>query len=299
MNEMHGIEVPDAPVVEIKVAGTARTFDLDDPKLPDWARKSAFASGGYPHAEKLDEDSYAKRLEALQKELVKVQFWLQRTGGRVMALFEGRDAAGKGGAIAAFRQNLNPRLLRAVALAKPSDVERGQWYFQRYAQHLPTAGETVLFDRSWYNRAGVEPVMGFCTPEQRDSFLKEAPRFEAMIANSGIRLFKFFIDIGQEMQLKRFHDRRHDPLKVWKLSPIDLKALTKWDDYTAARDRMLAATHSAHAPWTIIRGNDKRRARLAVMQVVLSALDYEAKDKARIGEIDGAIFHTASGAGGI
>jgi polyphosphate kinase 2 len=294
MNEMHGIEVPDAPVVELKVSGKSRSFDLDDPVLPDWVKKHAHASGGFPYEKKLDLDEYEDRLEALQKELVKVQFWLQRTGGRVMALFEGRDGAGKGGAIAAFRQNLNPRLLRAVALAKPSDVERGQWYFQRYAQHFPTAGETVLFDRSWYNRAGVEPVMGFCTPEQHESFLQEAPRFEAMIANSGIRFFKFFIDIGQEMQLKRFHDRRHDPLKVWKLSPIDLKALSKWSEYSGARDRMLAATHTAHAPWTIIRGNDKRRARLAVMQTVLTALDYEAKDRSRIGTIDERIAYPAA-----
>ncbi len=279
------------------VSGTKRKFDLDEPDLPDWIKKNALASGGFPYAKKLDNDTYKDELEALQAELVKLQFHLQKTGGRVVALFEGRDAAGKGGNIAAIRENLNPRLCRNVALAKPSDVEQGQWYFQRYAEQLPTAGEIVLFDRSWYNRAGVEPVMGFCTPEQHQAFLRDAPEFENLIVSTGIRLFKFWIEIGQEMQLKRFHDRRHSPLRVWKLSPIDIKALQKWDEYTAARDLNWSRTDSAHAPWTIIRGNDKRRARLNAMRTILSALDYAGKNAKRIGEIDPLIVRNSGNFG--
>jgi polyphosphate kinase 2 len=280
------IEIPDAPTVEIVVSGVRRKFDLDEPDLPDWVKKRAFASGGFPYNKKMDEEAYEAELEALQCELVKLQFHLQKSGGRVLAIFEGRDAAGKGGSIAAFRENLNPRMVRTVALAKPSDVERSQWYFQRYAQHLPSAGEIVLFDRSWYNRAGVEPVMGFCTSEQHQAFLDDAPKFEKMVTHSGIRLFKFWLEIGQEMQLKRFHDRRHSPLRVWKLSPIDIKALQKWGEYTAARDLNLSRTDSEHARWTVIRGNDKRRARLDVIRTVLTGLDYAGKNVARIGKID-------------
>ncbi len=285
------MELPDAPVVDLVIGGKKRKFDLDDPLLPKWVGEGAFASGAYPHSDKMGRKQYEKELRRAQEELVKVAFHLQESGERIVILFEGRDAAGKGGSIGAFRENLNPRYVRNVALAKPSDVERGQWYFQRYAQHLPTAGEIVLFDRSWYNRAGVEPVMGFCTPEQAAKFLDEAPRFEQMIVNDGIRLFKFWLNIGQEMQLKRFHDRRHDPLKVWKLSPIDIKALQNWDAYTQARNRMLEATHSRFAPWTVIRSNDKKRARLNVMRTVLHALNYEGKDKKRIGAVDAAIVH--------
>ncbi len=175
-------------------------------------------------------------------------YWLQEAGQRVMVVFEGRDAAGKGGSIEAIRENLNPRHVRSVALSKPSDVQMGQWYYQRYIEHFPTKGEMILFDRSWYNRAGVEPVMGFCTPQQHEAFLKETPRFEKIVVNDGIHFFKFWIDIGREMQLRRFHDRRHSKLKIWKLSPIDIKALSKWDEYTQARDTMLEATDSAHAP---------------------------------------------------
>jgi polyphosphate kinase 2 len=288
------IEVPDAPTVDITVAGVKRKFDLDEPVLPDWIKKKDFASGGYPYDKKMDEDAYEAELEALQCELVKLQFHLQKTGDRVMILYEGRDAAGKGGAIGAFRENLNPRMVRTVALAKPSDVERSQWYFQRYSQHLPSAGEIVLFDRSWYNRAGVEPVMGFCTPDQHEAFLDDAPKFEKMITHSGIRLFKFWIEIGQEMQLKRFHDRRHSPLRVWKLSPIDIKALQKWEEYTAARDLNLERTDSGHAPWTVIRGNDKRRARVNTIRAVLSALDYAGKNDSRVGKIDAKIVRNAS-----
>ncbi|MCV9962527.1 polyphosphate kinase 2 [Pararhizobium sp. BT-229] len=276
--------------VELVVNGKERVFDIDNPELPDWIDKAALASGDYPYDKKFDNDDYEDMLEKLQVELVKVQFWLQATGQRVMAIFEGRDAAGKGGAIYATRSYMNPRSARVVALTKPTETERGQWYYQRYVTHFPTAGEFVMFDRSWYNRGGVEPVMGFCTPEQHQHFLKQTPRFEKLITGDGIHFFKFWLDIGREMQLKRFHDRRHDPLKVWKLSPMDIAALTKWDLYTKARDGMLEATHTEHAPWTVVRANDKRRARLDLIRHMLKTLDYDGKDKAAIGDIDDKIL---------
>ena len=253
--------------VDILVGKTPRRFDIDDPKLPDWIDDHALTSGGYPYEHKLDGERYDAELKALQIELVKVQLWMQATGKRVIALFEGRDAAGKGGAIQATRAFMNPRSARIVALSKPSDNERGQWYFQRYVATFPS--ELVLYDRSWYNRAGVEPVMGFCTPAEYEDFLVQSPRLESMLTDEGMVLFKFYLDIGQEMQLKRFHDRRHDPLKVWKLSPMDIAALNKWQDYSEKRDRMLKKTHSDNAPWTVIRANDKRRARLELIRHML------------------------------
>ncbi len=279
----------DISAVEIVVDGKLRTFDVDELTLPDWVERKAFLSGGYPYEKKLDEEDYEKTLTALQIELVKVQSWLGDTGGRVIAVFEGRDAAGKGGAIGATRAFMNPRSARIVALPKPTETERGQWYYQRYVDHFPTAGEIVLFDRSWYNRAGVEPVMGFCTPEEHRHFLEETPHFERMPVKAGIHLFKFWLDIGQEMQLKRFHDRRHDPLRTWKLSPMDIASLTKWEDYTAKRDLMLKETHAGYAPWTVIRANDKRRARINLIRTILTELPYTGKDKGAIGEIDGKI----------
>ena len=279
-------ENAESRAVELDIDGKKRIFDIDDPNLPDWIDNKAFGSDDYPYEKKLDDDEYEETLEQLQIELVKVQFWQQKTGKRIMAVFEGRDAAGKGGAIHATMSNMNPRSARIVALTKPTETERGQWYFQRYVATFPTAGEFVLFDRSWYNRAGVEPVMGFCTPEQYEKFLKATPRFEKMIVSDDIQLFKFWLNIGREMQLKRFHDRRHDPLKVWKLSPMDIAALNKWDDYTEKRDRMLKETHTDQAPWTVVRGNDKRRARLNLIRHILTTLDYEGKDEKAIGEID-------------
>lgn len=276
--------------VELKIGGERRIFDIDDPKLPKWIDDAALSSGDYPYDKKMDEDDYEKQLEKLQVELVKVQFWQQATGKRVMALFEGRDAAGKGGTIHAILSYMNPRSARVVALTKPTETERGQWYFQRYVAQFPSAGEFVLFDRSWYNRAVVEPVMGFCTPEQYTHFLGQVPRFEELIEEEGIHFFKFWLNIGREMQLERFHDRRHDPLKIWKLSPMDIAALDKWDDYTDKRDRMLKKTDTDHAPWTVVRANDKRRARLNVIRHMLHALDYDGKDKGNIGEIDRKII---------
>jgi polyphosphate kinase 2 len=268
------------------VSDKSRDFDLDDPDLPAWVKDGALASGGFPYAKKLDNDDYLEELEALQIQLVRLQAHLQKSGERVLALFEGRDAAGKGGAIKAYSEHLNPRLCYSVALPKPSDREQGQWYFQRYIDWFPAAGETALFDRSWYNRAGVETVMGFCTPEQTAVFLEGVPRFEEMLVGDGIRFFKFWLSIGREMQLKRFHERRHDPLKQWKISPVDLKAIDHFEDYTAARDRMLEATDTAAAPWTIVLANDKRRARLGIVRHVLRTLDYDGRDEGVIGEAD-------------
>jgi polyphosphate kinase len=277
--------------VELKIGDQTRTFDIDDPHLADWIDEAALDSGGYPYKKKMKEEDYQVQLYSLQKELVKVQFWLQATGKRVMTIFEGRDAAGKGGSIAATLAYMNPRSARIVALTKPTETERGQWYFQRYVTHFPTAGEFVAFDRSWYNRAGVEPVMGFCTPKQHEDFLKAVPQFEKMVAEEGIYFFKFWLNIGREMQLKRFHDRRHDPLKVWKLSPMDMAALNKWDDYTKMRDLMLKETHTKHAPWTVLRANDKRRSRLNLIRHILNTLDYDGKEEKAIGVIDPEILN--------
>ncbi|MCM2455880.1 polyphosphate kinase 2 [Rhizobium sp. CG4] len=276
--------------VELDINGKTRTFDIDDPTLPSWVEDSKLSAGGYPYDKKMKREDYDNALEALQIELVKVQFWLQSTGKKVMAVFEGRDAAGKGGTIFATKAYLNPRSARVVALTKPTETERGQWYFQRYISHFPTAGELVLFDRSWYNRAGVEPIMGFCTAEEHKRFLKETPRLEKMIVHDDVHFFKFWLDIGRETQIERFHDRRHSPLKCWKLSDMDIAALTKWDDYTAMRDQMLDKTHTDDAPWTVVRANDKRRARINVIQHILKSIDYEGKDKKAIGDIDDKIL---------
>jgi polyphosphate kinase 2 len=272
--------------LKIKVAGVERVFDIDNPVLPDWVDEKTVSTGGFPYNKKLDEKEYATTIEGLQVELVKLQAWQQSSGKRVMILFEGRDTAGKGGTIGVVRQYMNPRTARYVALTKPTETEQGQWYFQRYIAHFPTKAEFVTFDRSWYNRAGVEPVMGFCTPEQHKQFLKETPRFEKMIVSEGIVFFKVWLDISQEMQLKRFHDRRHSKLTNWKFSPMDAAGITRWDDYTKACKEMIAETHTDHAPWTVVRSNDKRRARIEVIRHVLTALDYDGRDKGAIGTPD-------------
>ncbi|MFC6487458.1 polyphosphate kinase 2 [Nitratireductor sp. GCM10026969] len=275
--------------LRLSVNGSERVFDIHDPKLPRWIEDHALTAGDYPYKKKLPKKTYGKQLESLQIELVKLQSWLQESGERVLALFEGRDAAGKGGSIARIRKYMNPRTARNVALPKPTETERGQWYFQRYVAQFPTAGEFVTFDRSWYNRGVVEPVMGFCTPQQHEHFLKEVPHFEQLIVNEGIHFFKFWLNIGQETQLKRFHDRRHSPLKHWKFSPIDMEGMAKWDAYTRMRDLMIRLTHTDHAPWTIVLANDKRRARLAVIRRMLVSLDYPGRDLEAIGEEDVAV----------
>ncbi|MGQ0671839.1 MAG: polyphosphate kinase 2 [Hyphomicrobium sp.] len=267
-------------------AAPAKAFDIDNPDLPKAIDDAAMASGGYPYDKKLKSEAFEKELVQLQTELVKLQTHFQKSGERMVILFEGRDSAGKGGCIARFTAHLNPRSARTVALTKPTETERGQWYFQRYVPHLPTRGEMVLFDRSWYNRAGVERVMGFCTEDQVADFLRDAPQFEALLVQDGIKLFKFYLTIGREMQLKRFHERRHDPLKQWKLTDIDLAAIAKWDDYTRAQTEMFRYTHTATTPWTIIHANDQRRARLESIRVVLSAFDYADKDRKTVGDID-------------
>ncbi len=231
---------------------------------------------------KLKKKDYAEELEKLQIELNRVARWLQHTGKRLAIVVEGRDTAGKGGVIHAIADCLNPRQCRVVALSKPSDRELGQWYFQRYVEHLPAAGEIVLFDRSWYNRAGVEKVMGFCTPAQSAAFLKQAPVFEKMLVDDGILLFKYWLAVDQAEQEQRFAERLEDPLKRWKLSPIDLKAREKYADYGRARDQMFAATHTRHAPWTVVDFNSQKRGRLNMIRDLLDRLPDTAVEETRI-----------------
>jgi polyphosphate kinase 2 len=234
-----------------------RDFDIEDPRLPQEIEEKARASGGYPYEEKLKRKVYEHELLGLQLELLRLQAHVQAAGERIVVLFEGRDTSGKGGCIARFLERMNPRHARSVALSKPTEAERGQWYFQRYVAHLPTKGDIVLFDRSWYNRAGVERVMGFCTAEQTAGFLRDAPEFEAQLVRDGIRLFKIYLTVGREMQLKRFHERRHDPFRQWKLTEIDLAAIHQWDDYTRAEADLFRFTHTTISPWINIHANDQ------------------------------------------
>jgi len=270
-------------------------FDIDQPALPDVIDAAALTDGDYPYDKRLAKKPYRTHLHALQIELLKMQRHVQAEGIRVVCVFEGRDAAGKGGCIRRVLEHLNKRHARSVALSKPTEAERGQWYFQRYVHHLPTAGDLVLFDRSWYNRAGVERVMGFCNDNQLADFLREAPQFEGMLVRDDIRFLKFFLKIGRATQLARFHARRHDPLKTWKLSPIDLEAMSRWDQYADAYADMFRFTHTQTAPWTVIAANDKRRARLAVIQSILHAADYPGKDPDTVGEIDANIVSLGDG----
>src|SRR6056297_1807494 len=227
--------------------------------------RQAFESGEYPYAKRMSRRVYETRKARLQAELLKVQLWAQETGQRFVLLFEGRDAAGKGGTIKRFTEHLNPRAARVVALNKPTEVEQGQWYFQRYVEHLPTSGEIVLYDRSWYNRAGVERVMGFCEPWEYLEFMRQAPQLERMLVRSGIQLYKYWFSVTRDEQKRRFASRARDPLKRWKLSPIDRASLDKWEDYTEAKEAMFFYTDSADAPWTVIKSDDKKRARLNCM----------------------------------
>ena len=250
---------------------------LTNEASPD-AIREAFENGLYPYDKKLGRKLYEKQKAALQVELLKVQKWVEETGQKVILIFEGRDAAGKGGTIKRFMEHLNPRSSRVVALNKPTEAESTQWYFQRYLKHLPAAGEMVFFDRSWYNRAGVERVMGFCDAPQYLEFMRQAPELERMLVRSGIRIFKFWFSVTQDEQRRRFKSREHDPLKQWKLSPIDRASLDKWYDYTEAKEAMFFYTDTADAPWTIIKSNDKKRARLECMQHVLNSLPYPDKN---------------------
>ena len=253
---------------------------------PDEELADDWRSGGYPYCNLLSRKGYEKQKFQLQVELLKLQAWVKETGQKVVILFEGRDAAGKGGAIKRFMEHLNPRGARVVALEKPSEVERGQWYFQRYVQELPTAGEIVLFDRSWYNRAGVEQVMSFCTPDEYNEFMRQAPEFERNLVRSGIHLIKFWFSVSREEQRRRFKERKVHPLKHWKLSPIDLASLDKWDSYTKAKEAMFFHTDTADTPWSVIKSDCKKRARLNAMRYVLHKLPYSNKDLLRIGPVD-------------
>jgi len=273
-------------------AGRSARFDIDDPVLPEEIAEHALTSGGYPYDEELKKKVYSEQLATLQLELLKLQADIQAKGLRFVALFEGRDASGKGSCISRFLERLNPRHARSVALSKPTEAERGQWYFQRYVCHLPTAGDMVLFDRSWYNRAGVERVMGFCTPAQTQAFLRDAPEFEALLVRDGILLTKFYLVIGREMQLMRFYERRHNPFKRWKITDIDLAAIDKWDDYTRAQDEIFKRTSTPEAPWVAVRANDQRRARLETIRWVLYHADYQDKDARAVGEPDPKIIGT-------
>lgn len=241
---------------------------------------------GYPYPERMERDDYEFEKYRLQIELLKFQYWLEDHGKRAIILFEGRDAAGKGGTIKRFTEHLNPRTARTVALTMPTERERGQWYFQRYVQHLPTAGEIVMFDRSWYNRAGVERVMGYCTDHEYEEFIVQAPQFEKMLVDSGIHVTKFWFSVSRTEQRTRFAIRQLDPVRRWKLSPNDLASLDRWEDYTVAKEEMFRRTDKKHAPWTIIRSNDKKRARLNAMRFFLSQFDYEGRDDEVIGEVD-------------
>lgn len=265
--------------------GPGETFAEQTPKTsiarmrhdPDRIRE-LFENGEYPYKSKMRRKTYERHKADLQVELLKVQHWVKETGQKIVILFEGRDAAGKGGTIKRFTEHLNPRGARVVALEKPTETERGQWYFQRYVRHLPTEGEMVLFDRSWYNRAGVERVMGFCNASEYLEFMRQVPELERMLTRSGVKLFKYWFSVTQDEQKKRFEARSHDPLKQWKLSPIDRASLERWSDYTEAKEAMFFYTDTADAPWTIIKSSDKKRARINCMQHFLASLDYPDKN---------------------
>ena len=261
---------------------------------PDEELSKDWKDGGYPYANLLRRSVYEKEKFRLQVELLKLQAWVKETGQRVLIIFEGRDAAGKGGSIKRFMEHLNPRGARVVALEKPSPTEQGQWYFQRYVQHLPTAGEIVLFDRSWYNRAGVERVMGFCTDAQYKQFMQDAPQFERMLVDSGVHVIKFWFSVSRKEQRRRFKERESHPLKQWKLSPIDQASLDKWDDYTRAKEAMFFETDTADAPWTVIKSDCKKRARLNAMRYVLTKLPYTSRDLEKVGKLDSLIVGRAS-----
>ncbi len=258
------------------------------------AIRHAFETGEYPYKTRMSGKDYEAELRDLDVELLKVQKWVKDAGEKIVVIFEGRDAAGKGGTIKRFMEHLNPRGARIVALEKPNERERSQWYFQRYIQNLPSAGEIVFFDRSWYNRAGVERVMNFCSPNDYLEFMRQCPEVERMLVRSGIRLFKFWFSVTRDEQVKRFKARENDPLKQWKLSPIDKASLDKWDDYTEAKEAMFFYTDTADAPWTIIKSNDKKRARLACMRHFLSLLPYPGRNMKVVGDPDPLLVGTTS-----
>ncbi|WP_405736591.1 polyphosphate kinase 2 [Streptomyces sp. NBC_01537] len=269
--------------------------DIDDPILvhSDGSPVDTWREN-YPYPERMSRPEYDRHKRLQQIELLKLQSWIKETGQRLVIVFEGRDAAGKGGTIKRFTEHLNPRGARVVALEKPTERERGQWYFQRYVHHLPTAGELVLFDRSWYNRAGVERVMGFCSDQEYRQFTQQAPAFEKMLVDDGIQLIKFWFSVSQGEQRTRFTIRQVDPVRQWKLSPMDLASLDKWDDYTAAKVAMFRATDTEHAPWTVVKSNDKKRARVEAMRSVLARFPYTDRDDEIVGQPDPKIIGAAA-----
>jgi polyphosphate kinase 2 len=280
-----------------KVKLNARQLAIPDTIIPDEiyekmrsAKNKDIISSNYPYKKKMKRAEYEAKKQDLQVELLKVQHWVKETGQRIILIFEGRDAAGKGGAIKRFMEHLNPRGARVVALNKPSEEERGQWYFQRYFAHLPTKGELVFFDRSWYNRAVVEPVMGFCSDTEHHRFLREAPQLENMLVNNDFYLFKFWFSVSREEQLRRFKSREQDELKQWKLSIVDIESLNHWDAYTKVKKDMFLATDTKLAPWTVVRSDDKKRARLNCMRYVLQNLPYPEKNQALLSELDAKII---------
>ncbi len=283
------------PISHGKTASRAAPASARPAPRPGHApdRLEGFDNGAYPYKQKLRRKPYEQQKALIQAELLKVQHWVSETDQKIVLLFEGRDAAGKGGTIKRFTEHLNPRQARVVALNKPTDTERGQWFFQRYITHLPTSGEMVFYDRSWYNRAGVERVMGFCEPHEYLEFMRQTPELERMLVRSGIRLFKYWFSVTQDEQRRRFARRATDPLKQWKLSPIDKQSLDKWDDYTEAKEAMFFYTDTADAPWTVVKSDDKKRARLNSMLHFLNQLDYPGKDPAVARPPDPLIVGTA------
>jgi polyphosphate kinase 2 len=283
---MAGASPDDAIALRNALIETPESAFVRLPENPDEELAPDWRSGAYPYRNLLSRKSYERQKYRLQVELLKLQAWVKETGQRVVILFEGRDAAGKGGTIKRFMEHLNPRGARVVALEKPSELERGQWYFQRYVQHLPTAGEIVLFDRSWYNRAGVERVMGFCTNDEYIEFMRQAPEFERNLVKSGLHLIKFWFSVSRKEQRRRFKERETHPLKHWKLSPIDMASLDKWDEYTKAKEAMFFHTDTADSPWTVIKSDCKKRARVNAMRYLLHKLPYTNKDIEQIGVLD-------------
>ncbi len=281
-----GASPDDAAILRNALLGEDEAVYKKLPSHPDEELADGWREGAYPYKNLMSRKAYEKQKYRLQVELLKLQAWVKETGQRVVVLFEGRDAAGKGGTIKRFMEHLNPRGAHVVALEKPTDTERGQWYFQRYVQHLPTAGEIALFDRSWYNRAGVERVMGFCSPDEYLEFMRQTPEFERHLVRSGVHIIKFWFSVSREEQRRRFKERESHRLKQWKLSPTDLASLDKWEDYTKAKEAMFFHTDTADAPWTVIKSDCKKRARLNALRYILHKLPYTNKDLDHIGPLD-------------
>ncbi len=279
-------QVNKAAELPITQAPGGRNGETEPGKANTILGTRSFDQSVYPYKNKMPTEAYEAHKALLQVELLKAQRWVEQNREKIIILFEGRDAAGKGGTIKRFTEHLNPRTARVVALSRPTERERLQWYYQRYIEHLPAGGEIVMFDRSWYNRAGVERVMGFCSPNEYLEFMRETPELERMFARSGIRLFKYWFSVTRAEQLRRFHEREVDPLKQWKLSPIDRASLDKWDEYTEAKEAMFFYTDTADAPWTVIKSDDKKRARLGCMIHFLRSLPYPGRDEQVVGEPD-------------